>query len=149
MLQPTNRFTLFDSLRPPEGFSFDACIATTFTLDLKALLALPGIFAMQREADTVTDRPPVEILHAIRKHASQITIFAQAGEIAVPPSTKVLSFLEGSVEFPGGSNLAPKIEHHKPTLGRSAVSLGCSDLHSNHKFLDILDFSGHRALTTN
>ena len=59
------------------------------------------------------------------------------------------SFLEGSVEFPGGSNLAPKIEHHKPTLGRSAVSLGCSDLHSNHKFLDILDFSGHQALTTN
>ena len=97
MLQPTNRFTLFDSLRPPEGFSFDACIATTFTLDLKALLALPGIFAMHRDADAVTDRPPVEILHAIRKHASQITIFAQAGEIAVPPSTKVLSFLEGSI----------------------------------------------------
>jgi hypothetical protein len=97
MLQPTNRFTLFDSLRPPEGFSFDGCIATTFTLDLKALLALPGIFAMHRDADAVTDRPPVEILHAIRKHASQITIFAQAGEIAVPPSTKVFGFLEGSV----------------------------------------------------
>ena len=97
MLQPANRFTLFDSLRPPEGFSFDACIATTFTLDLKALLALPGIFAMHQDADAVTDRPPVEILHAIRKHASQITIFAQAGEIAVPPSTKILSFLEGSV----------------------------------------------------
>ncbi len=97
MLQPTNRFTLFDSLRPPQGFSFDACIATTFTLDLKALLALPGIFAMHRDADAVNDRPPVEILHAIRKHASQITIFAQAGEIAVPPSTKVFGFLEGSV----------------------------------------------------
>ena len=97
MLQPTNRFTLFDSLRPPQGFSFDACIATTFTLDLKALLALPGIFAMHRDADAVNDRPPVEILHAIRKYASQITIFAQAGEIAVPPSTKVFGFLEGSV----------------------------------------------------
>ena len=97
MLQPTNRFTLFDSLRPPEGFSFDGCIATTFTLDLKALLALPGIFAMHRDADAVTERPPVEILHAIRKYASQITIFAQAGEIAVPPSTKVFGFLEGSV----------------------------------------------------
>lgn len=97
MLQPTNRFTLFDSLRPPEGFSFDACIATTFTLDLKALLTLPGIFAMHRDADAATDRPPVEILHAIRKYARQITIFAQAGEIAVPPSTKVFGFLEGSV----------------------------------------------------
>ena len=97
MLQPTNRFTLFDSLRPPEGFSFDACIATTYTLDLKALLTLPGIFAMHRDADGATDRPPVEILHAIRKYARQITIFAQAGEIAVPPSTKVFGFLEGSV----------------------------------------------------
>lgn len=97
MLQPTNRFTLFDSLRPPQGFSFDACIATTYTLDLKALLALPGIFAMQRDTDAVNDRPPVEILHAIRSYASQITIFAQAGEIAVPPSTKVFGFLEGSV----------------------------------------------------
>ncbi len=97
MLQPTNRFTLFDSLRPPEGFSFDACIATTFTLDLKALLTLPGIFAMHRDADAATDQPPVEILHAIRKYARQITIFAQAGEIAVPPSTKVFGFLEGSV----------------------------------------------------
>ena len=95
MLQPTNRFTLFDSLRPPEGFSFDGCVATTFTLDLKALLALPGIFAMHRDADAVTERPPVEILHAIRKYASQITIFAQAGEIAVPPSTKVFGFLKG------------------------------------------------------
>jgi hypothetical protein len=112
MLQPTNRFTLFDSLRPPEGFSFDACIATTFTLDLKALLALPGIFAMHRDADAVTDRPPVEILHAIRKHASQITIFAQAGEIAVPPSTKVLSFLEGSVvpvTAPNNGVVHPKV----------------------------------------
>ena len=97
MLQPTNRFTLFDSLRPPEDFSFDACIATTFTLDLKALLTLPGIFAMHQDADAATDRPPVEILHAIRKYARQITIFAQAGEIAVPPSTKVFGFLEGSV----------------------------------------------------
>ena len=97
MLQPANRFTLFDSLRPPQGFSFDACIATTYTLDLKALLALPGIFAMHRDADVVNDRPPVEILHAIRRYASQITIFAQAGEIAVPPSTKVFGFLEGSV----------------------------------------------------
>ena len=97
MLQPTNRLTLFDSLRPPEGFSFDACIATTFTLDLKALLTLPGIFAMHRDADAATDRPPVEILHAISKYARQITIFAQAGEIAVPPSTKVFGFLEGSV----------------------------------------------------
>ena len=97
MLQPTNRLTLFDSLRPPEGFSFDACIATTFTLDLKALLTLPGIFAMHRDTDGATDRPPVEILHAIRKYARQITIFAQAGEIAVPPSTKVFGFLEGSV----------------------------------------------------
>lgn len=97
MLQPTNRFTLFDSLRPPEGFSFDACIATTFTLDLKALLTLPGIFAMHRDTDAAIDQPPVEILHAIRKYARQITIFAQAGEIAVPPSTKVFGFLEGSV----------------------------------------------------
>ena len=97
MLQPTNRFTLLDSLRPPDGFSFDACMATTFTLDLQALLALPGIFAVHSDAIAITDAPPVDILHAIRKYAKYITVLAQAGEIAVPPSSKIFGFLEDSV----------------------------------------------------
>ena len=33
MLQPTNRLTLIDAMRPPAGFRLESAMAVTFTLD--------------------------------------------------------------------------------------------------------------------
>ena len=100
MLQPAHRLTLVSALRPPAGFVFDAAMAVTFTLDLRALLAVPAALTLSespRSSMGETGIEPVDLLHAVRAHAGNLTIFAQAGEIGVPPSRKVFTFLEDCV----------------------------------------------------
>jgi hypothetical protein len=115
MLQPTNRLTLIDSMRPPSGFGLESAMAVTFTLDLRALLAAPAAFALSG-ADGLTDDgsqyEPIELLHALRSHAGKLTVFSQVGEIALPPSRRVFAFLERSVipvRAPLGGVVHPKV----------------------------------------
>lgn len=116
MLQPTNRLTLIDAMRPPAGFVFDEAMAVTFTLDLRALLAAPAAFVLSRAVDVDDDRgaqpEAIELIHAIRASAGRISVFNQAGEIALPPSRRVFAFLEGSVvavTAPRGGVVHPKV----------------------------------------
>jgi hypothetical protein len=115
MLQPGNRLTLIDAMRPPPGHRVDAAMAVTFTLDLRALLAAPAAFALAN-ADGVIDPghhyEPIELIHSLRNHAGRITVFSQAGEIALPPSRRVFAFLEGCVvpvTAPRGGVVHPKV----------------------------------------
>ena len=115
MLQPSNRLTLIDAMRPPDGFDFDAAMAVTFTLDLRALLAAPAAFVVGARDGVADDRSghePIELLHAIRAHAGKFTVLSQAGEIALPPSRRVFAFLERSVvpvRAPLGGVVHPKV----------------------------------------
>ena len=117
MLQPTNRLTLIDAMRPPAGYVFDEAMAVTFTLDLRALLAAPAAFVLSRavdvdEGDRGAHPEPIELIHAIRASAGRISVFSQAGEIALPPSRRVFAFLEGSVvsvTAPRGGVVHPKV----------------------------------------
>jgi len=115
MLQPTNRFTLIDSMRPPSGFGLESAMAVTFTLDLRALLAAPAAFALSGAAGLTEDGSqyePIELLHALRSHAGKLTVFSQVGEIALPPSRRVFAFLERSVipvRAPLGGVVHPKV----------------------------------------
>lgn len=115
MLQPTNRLTLIDALRPPATFRLESAMAVTFTLDLRALLAAPAAMALTESAGTASDGSqyePIELLHALRSHASKITVFGQVGEIALPPSRRVFAFLERTVlpvNAPLGGIVHPKV----------------------------------------
>lgn len=115
MLQPANRLTLIDAMRPPAGYVFDEAIAVTFTLDLRALLAAPAAFALSQSVEVEgsdAQTEPIELLHAVRANAGSITVFSQAGEIALPPSRRVFAFLEGSVvpvTAPRGGVVHPKL----------------------------------------
>jgi hypothetical protein len=100
MLEPERRNLLIDALRPPPGFVFDSAIGTTFTLDLVALLVTPVAFALF-DIESEDGRPlanPIAVLEAVRRHAGQITIYCQAGEIT-PPATyrAAFAYLEESV----------------------------------------------------
>src|SRR4051812_6428805 len=115
MLQPTNRLTLIDAMRPPGGFRLESAMAVTFTLDLRALLAAPAAFALT-DADGLTsdgsDQEPIELLHALRSNAGKITVFSQVGEISLPPSRRVFAFLERCVipvRAPHGGVVHPKV----------------------------------------
>lgn len=115
MLQPTNRLTLIDAMRPPLGFRLECAMAVTFTLDLRALLAAPAAFALTGPDGVVPDgtqHEPIELLHAVRSHADKITVFSQVGEIRLPPSRRVFAFLERTVipvRAPLGGVVHPKV----------------------------------------
>ena len=100
MLEPTSRRLLLDALRPPEGYRFDACIATTFTLDLVTLLTVPLALHLY-DAEDEQGRPvldPVAMLDAIRQTAGKLTVFCQAGRISVPSAgQRLFAFLEDAV----------------------------------------------------
>jgi hypothetical protein len=82
MLEPDDRHLLVDALRPPQGSSLDLAVATTFTLDLDALLVAPLAFALYDWATDSDGRPdPLALLEALRRHAERLTVFCQAGEI--------------------------------------------------------------------
>ena len=139
MLQPTNRLTLIDAMRPPAGFGLGSAMAVTFTLDLRALLAAPAAFALTG-ADGLTDNDgtyePIELLHALRSHAGKLTVFSQVGEIALPPSRRVFAFLEQAVipvRAPRGGVVHPKVwvlryekARRRPTADRPIVGSGFS-----------------------
>jgi hypothetical protein len=100
MLEPERRQLLLEALRPPPGFVFDAAVGTTFTLDLVALLVTPIAFAMfdVEAEDGRALANPIAVLEAVRRHAGRVTVFAQAGEIKVPPAVRgAYAYLERSV----------------------------------------------------
>jgi hypothetical protein len=100
MLDPEGRHLLLDALRPPPGHELDMAVGTTYTLDLYALLTAPVAFAMfDREREDGTPRTdPIAALQALRRYAGRITLFCQAGDIAVPRDYRALVvYLEHSI----------------------------------------------------
>jgi len=100
MLGTRERTLLLESLRPPAGYRLRRAVGTSYTLDLIALLTAPLAFtffdAHDEDGAPVTD--PVALLEALRRHAENVTLFCQAGAIAVPkPAQTLLAYLEGSV----------------------------------------------------
>lgn len=97
MLDPTDRSLLFESLRPPIGYSLDRAVGTTYSLDLLTLLAAPLAFALfdweDKEGGPMMD--PLALLEALRRNADNLSIFCQAGRIKLPPrDQRLLPYLE-------------------------------------------------------
>lgn len=96
MLEPGRRRLFLDALRPPDGYSFDLAVGTTYTLDLMALLAVPLAFtfrdAQDRDGHLATD--PLALLESARRHAGNIVLFCHGGGTSVPRSRQpALAFL--------------------------------------------------------
>ncbi|MBT1679790.1 phospholipase D family protein [Curtobacterium aurantiacum] len=92
MLEPQNRATLTEQLRPPTGFELVHAVGTTFTLGLDTALSVPLAFAARGVAE---QDDPIAILDAVRRAADRIDVFAQAGEIAIGTrNNRLVAFLE-------------------------------------------------------
>lgn len=115
MLQPTNRLTLIDAMRPPAGFRLESAMAVTFTLNLQALLAAPAAFAIAGLGDSTSEpvgQRPVELIHALRTNAHKLTVFSEVGAIGLPPPSRAFAFLERAVvpvQAPRGGIVHPKV----------------------------------------
>src|SRR5215204_4564634 len=100
MLEPDARHLLLDTLRPPPQYTLDMAVGTTYSLDLLALMTAPVAFALfdRHRGDGSPIDDPIATLQALREYASRITLFCQAGQIAVPPAFRnLLVYLEDSV----------------------------------------------------
>jgi hypothetical protein len=100
MLDPQVRKVFLDALTPPEGFVFDEGIGTTYSLDLISLLSVPLAFTQfaWEDAKGELTSNPILLLEALRRHAGRMTVFCQAGRIALPTGSNVLlGYLEESV----------------------------------------------------
>ena len=115
MLQPTNRLTLIDAMRPPAGFRLESAMAVTFTLNLQALLAAPAAFAIAGLGNSTNEpirQRPVELIHALRTNAHKLTVFSEVGAIGLPPPSRAFAFLERAVvpvQAPRGGIVHPKV----------------------------------------
>ena len=114
MLAPDDRTLLLDALRPPEGYAFDQGVGTTFTLDLVTMLVAPLSLALHDVAsasEALND--PVLLMDGIRRYAKQLTLFCQAGYIAVPrqanPLYRYLEEMVVEVNAPNGGLFHPKV----------------------------------------
>jgi len=96
MLSPDDRVLLVDLLAPSEaGYRLEHAVATTFTLDLTALLSIPLALA---GADVGSSPDPLSIIQAVSNYTDRIDVFGQAGQIAVPArDNPLLAFLEKMV----------------------------------------------------
>lgn len=111
MLEPHDRLLLLDALRPPENYVLDVAVGTTFSLDLLALLTAPLGFTrfelQHSEGSDIADADAYVLLRTIREFADKITIFCQAGRIAVPRGQRqLLSTLEDMVV-----EVTPKVQN--------------------------------------
>jgi hypothetical protein len=90
---------LLEILRPPEGYSLDFAIGTTFSLDLLALLTVPiGVTLFEAECESGA-YDPVAVIESLRRYAGKICIFCHAGRIRVPQvyGQPLCTFIEQSV----------------------------------------------------
>ena len=100
MLEPGRRRLFLDALRPPDGYTLDRAVGTTFTLDLMTLLAVPLAFTFRdaQDEDGQLATEPLSILESARRYADRIAVFYQGGFTGVPRAGQpALAFIEESV----------------------------------------------------
>src|SRR5687767_5334591 len=85
MLHPKkNRIDYGEQLIPPEGYTLDQAIGTTYSLDLEALMILPVALFYAQPLDGSSSELRYDMLDAITKASEKITVYCQKGQIKVP-----------------------------------------------------------------
>ncbi len=113
MLEPGRRQLYLEPLIPPAGYEVDLAVATTYSLDLVALLMAPVAMAfgsLDVEEDGLPD--PVQALASLQKVARRMTVFCQQAQIAAPRQySRLFAMLEpvvAEVQAPNGGVFHPK-----------------------------------------
>jgi len=99
MLQPSkDRLDYGNLLMPPEGFQLDNAIATSYSLDLDALISIPVALYFAHSLDLNVKQDVVQVLDSIRRASTTVKVFCQKGQIKVPDNQhRLYSFIEPCV----------------------------------------------------
>ncbi|CAN7773291.1 phospholipase D family protein [Cupriavidus necator] len=114
MINANTRSLLTDALTPPAGYQFDTGIATTYSLDLNTLLAIPLHLAWLATSESERQlADPIRLLEALRRTAGRLTIFAERSRIQAPQQPHALIGLLEDMIFearaPHGGAFHPKV----------------------------------------
>ncbi len=114
MIQPKERSTLTEAMTPPAGYTFDAGIATTYSLDIGTLMALPLQLAwLATSEDVSAQKDPVRLLEGLRRTAKKLSVFSDRGRMHIPRLPHALMGLTEEmiheVSAPHGGAFHPKV----------------------------------------
>ena len=94
MFEPkTDRLVYGDLLSPPHGYTLDAAICTTYSLELETLIASLVALGLNEATDTELLRSPINTLHAIERVSRRVVVFCESGQTSIPPVSSSLHLL--------------------------------------------------------
>ncbi len=89
----TDRLNYGDILMPPTGYTLEAAVGTTYSLDLEALTAISISLGLAEETDSELMHNPICMLNALQKVSDKILIFCEAGQVKFPANQSSLFLL--------------------------------------------------------
>ena len=85
MLNPNNdRLDYGQVLAPPDGYTLDFAIGTTYSLDLDALVGACIALGLSEETDSDLMKNPICLLEALRATGDKVALFCEGGQIHTP-----------------------------------------------------------------
>lgn len=100
MLNPNNdRLDYGQVLAPPAGYKLDFAVATTYSLDLDALVGACIALGLSAETDSDLMKNPVCLLEALRATGDKVALFCEAGQISKPNNITSLYILLEKMVF--------------------------------------------------
>lgn len=94
MLKPnSDRLDYGKLLTPPEGFTMESAVGTSYSLDLDALVGVCMAMGLSTDPDSATLNNPIYLLEMLRRTGDRVTLFCQSGQIKVPSNRTSLYIL--------------------------------------------------------
>ena len=93
-----NRLDYGSLLMPPENYELTHAVATTYSLDLYTLLAIPVALFYSKVLDGSFEETRFDVLESIQKTAGILKVYCQKGKIKVPRKFNWLfAYVEDSI----------------------------------------------------
>ena len=99
-------------LLPPEGYTLNFAVGTTYSLDLEALTAVCLSLGLAEDTDSALLQNPVSMLNALQKVSEKVLIFCEAGQIKMPGAPSALSLMLEKMIVPVALPKARGINHY-------------------------------------
>ena len=107
-----DRVSYGNLLLPPEGYTLNFAVGTTYSLDLEALTAVCIALGLSEDTDSTLLQNPVSMLNALQKVSEKVLIFCEAGQIKMPGTPSTLSLLLEKMIVPVALPKARGINHY-------------------------------------
>ena len=81
-------------LMPPEGYTLEKAVGTTYSLDLETMMAVCIALGIQESTDSSLSHNPFAVLKSLQRLSDRLLVFCEVGQIiAMPPEKSPLMLL--------------------------------------------------------